>query len=455
MGIMRLSLLRSFLVLSLVVGLFPVPVAQATAPVAPSLVRIIRDDSSGTVIRSFEVATANPIGGVSLATADLGTDGVPEILVGSGLGNEPRVYAYRADGSLIGSFLAYDSTMGMGVNVVACDLNGDGVTEIVTAPQRGGGPHVRVFNNYGSLIDPGFFAFDESFTGGVNLACGDLDENRGAELVTMPGVGGGPHVRVWNRTSAGETLVGEWFAFDGSDTRGVAGVVTNRSLRVSTVRGKEHVTRAFSFSQSKQTQTNETISNNDANGLTNLFSANDRTYRASSSQSHWQDVDNFSTSSVQDSIYGSLVGAGADIDRDGTDELIIADGRTLFGGEETGRSIVVDVSEQRLYAYTDGVLDNSFQISSARAPFQTPLGKHSILAKIPLVHYAGGSGADAYDLGWVPYNLRFYPHIYIHYAPWHNNFGYPMSHGCVNVSLENIKWIYDWASEGDVVTVQE
>ena len=452
---MRLSLLRSLLVLSLVVGLAPVHRVHATAPVAPSLVRIIRDDGSGTVLRSFEVATANPIGGVSIATADLGTDGVPELIIGSGLGNEPRVFAYRTDGSLIGSFLAYDSTLGVGVNVVACDLDGDGVTEIVTAPQRGGGPHVRVFNNYGTLIDPGFFAYNEEFDGGVNLACGDLDTDGHAELVTMPGVGGGPHVRIWNRTSGGETLVGEWFAFDASDARGVAGVVTNNSLRISTLQGKEHVTRTFSFSHGRSTQTNETISSNDANGVTNLFSANNRTYRASSSQSHWQDVDNFSSSSVQDSVYGSIVGASADVDGDGEDELIIADGRTMFGGEETGRSIIIDVSEQRLYAYTDGILDNSFQISSARAPFQTPIGKHSILAKIPLVHYAGGSGADAYDLGWIPYNLRFYPHIYIHYAPWHNNFGYPMSHGCVNVSLENIKWIYDWASERDSVTVQE
>jgi lipoprotein-anchoring transpeptidase ErfK/SrfK len=83
------------------------------------------------------------------------------------------------------------------------------------------------------------------------------------------------------------------------------------------------------------------------------------------------------------------------------------------------------------------------------------LGEHPILAKVPLVHYAGGTGADAYDLGWVPYNLRFYTHIYIHYAPWHNNFGHVMSHGCVNVSLDNMKWIYDWSDEGDAVIVHE
>jgi lipoprotein-anchoring transpeptidase ErfK/SrfK len=75
-----------------------------------------------------------------------------------------------------------------------------------------------------------------------------------------------------------------------------------------------------------------------------------------------------------------------------------------------------------------------------------------------VVNYTWNYGPDDprnYDLGPVKYNLRIYPHIYIHYAYWHNNFGRPMSHGCVNVNWDNMKWLYDWAEEGIPVTVRE
>jgi lipoprotein-anchoring transpeptidase ErfK/SrfK len=79
------------------------------------------------------------------------------------------------------------------------------------------------------------------------------------------------------------------------------------------------------------------------------------------------------------------------------------------------------------------------------------MGHFPISAKPYIVHYAG----TGYDMGYVPYNLRFQPHIYIHYAPWHNNFGRQGSRGCVNVNLESAKWIYNWAEVGTMVSVIE
>ena len=140
----------------------------------------------------------NSIGGFSLASGDLGTDGTPEFVIGNGVGQEPRVFAFRQDGTQIGSFLAYAPTLGTGVNVVVCDLNNDGINEIITAPQRGGGPHVRVFNNYGIAQSNGTFVYTEDFRGGVNLACGDVSGDQQDEPMTFPGAGGGPHVRIWN-----------------------------------------------------------------------------------------------------------------------------------------------------------------------------------------------------------------------------------------------------------------
>ncbi|MBD3281206.1 L,D-transpeptidase family protein [Candidatus Uhrbacteria bacterium] len=122
----------------------------------------------------------------------------------------------------------------------------------------------------------------------------------------------------------------------------------------------------------------------------------------------------------------------------------------------SGKHITINLREQRLRAYENKRLTNEFYISSGRWGYWTRKGLHSVLKKAPVVHYAWTYGPDHpenYDLGNVPYNLRIYPHTYIHYAYWHYNFGRPMSHGCVNVNLANMKWIYRWADEGVPVLV--
>ncbi|MBU2566524.1 L,D-transpeptidase [Patescibacteria group bacterium] len=129
---------------------------------------------------------------------------------------------------------------------------------------------------------------------------------------------------------------------------------------------------------------------------------------------------------------------------------------TEFASTTGGKHITVNLKEQRMRAYENGRLVNTFLISSGKYGFWTQKGLHSVLAKLPVVHYAWTYSKDNpnnYDLGDVPYNLRIYPHTYIHYAYWHNSFGRPMSHGCVNVNLANIKWIYRWADEGVPVLV--
>lgn len=436
-------------VLSLLAASFPVETALAANRPQSILVRILGTDMA--VRSSFSVVTANDAGGMSVAVADLGSDGTAEIILGSGLGNEPRVRAYRGDGSEIGSFLAYDASMGVGVNVAACDLDGDGTNEIATAPMRGGAPHIRIFDNYGKLIDSGFYAYAETMTSGVNLACGDMDGDGRAELATLPMVGAGSHIRIWKRSNGSMSLAQELFLFDATDARGVVGAIGNDILRVSAQQGKDHETFDVKLSTDKNIVAS-VPQNDDALGATGMFFADGRTYRTTSS-AQLIDADSFMSSSYANE-HGSIAAAAGDVDSDGKTEMVVVDSRVIYGGNAMGKSIVVDTSEQRLYAYNNGLVEGSFLISTARAPYQTPLGEHKITAKIPLVHYAGGTGSEAYDLGWIPYNLRFYEHIYIHYAPWNTTFGYTLSHGCVNVSLENIKWIYDWASVGIPLTVQ-
>ena len=59
-----------------------------------------------------------------------------------------------------------------------------------------------------------------------------------------------------------------------------------------------------------------------------------------------------------------------------------------------------------------------------------------------------------YDLPNVPYVMYFYRGYGLHGTYWHNNFGTPMSHGCVNLTLADAKWLYEWAPQGARVVVQ-
>ncbi|NIO43122.1 MAG: L,D-transpeptidase family protein, partial [Burkholderiales bacterium] len=58
-----------------------------------------------------------------------------------------------------------------------------------------------------------------------------------------------------------------------------------------------------------------------------------------------------------------------------------------------------------------------------------------------------------YVLPNVPYVMYFYKDYAIHGTYWHNNFGTPMSHGCVNMSTADARWLYNWSSYGTLVNV--
>lgn len=113
-----------------------------------------------------------------------------------------------------------------------------------------------------------------------------------------------------------------------------------------------------------------------------------------------------------------------------------------------GKIIKIVLSEQKLYAWEEGELVNSFLISSGLVG-PTPVGNWSIYNKTALQPYRG---AD-YFLPNVHWSSWFAPQIAIHEAYWHNNFGNPMSHGCVNATLGDSKFIYDWAPIGTPVEV--
>lgn len=126
-------------------------------------------------------------------------------------------------------------------------------------------------------------------------------------------------------------------------------------------------------------------------------------------------------------------------------------GETPSQGE---RWIDINLSEQRLYMKEGGTTVASFLISSGKwAP--TPTGEFHIWTKLRYTRMAGGSKAlgTFYDLPNVPYTMYFYQGYGMHGTYWHNNFGHPMSHGCVNMKTEEAAVVYNWASVGTRVVV--
>jgi lipoprotein-anchoring transpeptidase ErfK/SrfK len=113
------------------------------------------------------------------------------------------------------------------------------------------------------------------------------------------------------------------------------------------------------------------------------------------------------------------------------------------------RWIEVNLTEQRVYAWEGDVLMNSFIVSTGTWATPTVTGTFSIWNKTRIQAMSG----PGYYLPDVPFVMYFYKDYGFHGTYWHNNFGTPMSHGCVNLTIPDSEWLYNWASYGTTVKV--
>lgn len=122
--------------------------------------------------------------------------------------------------------------------------------------------------------------------------------------------------------------------------------------------------------------------------------------------------------------------------------------------KESDKRIEVDLTNQMVYAYEGDKLVYEFKTSTGKWG-KTPTGEFQIWIKLKSTRMSGGSKelGTYYNLPNVPYTMYFYNDeipaargFGIHGAYWHNNFGHPMSHGCVNLSPEDAEKLYYWAN---------
>lgn len=114
-----------------------------------------------------------------------------------------------------------------------------------------------------------------------------------------------------------------------------------------------------------------------------------------------------------------------------------------------GRWIDVDLTNQMVYAYEGNTLVNSFLVSTGTWQHPTVTGQYYVYLKY---RYKDMSG-PGYYLPNVPFTMFFYQGYAIHGTYWHSNFGTPMSHGCVNMTIPDSEWIYNFATVGTLVNV--
>jgi lipoprotein-anchoring transpeptidase ErfK/SrfK len=432
--------------------------------------------------RSFMAFDGINQNGGTIAMGDVNKDGKAEIVMGTGPGDESWVFIYDSKGNLLNSFLAYDRAYTMGINVAVGNVRKEKgkkkkqKDEIIVAPMFGGGPQVRVFDENGNaLADGTFYAFARDFKGGVYLAACDIDGNGKDEVVTSAGRGGSPHVRLYD--GRGNYLGIDYRPFDEIERGGVSIACAN----VDGGKEDEIVMALASFGPPQvkvyKTDAEQTILGD--------FYAYARTF------------------------YGGVQVTGVDVDNDKRDEIVTApnwDGgpqlrvfeaygkelqssfvyeedfrgglrltsgkfkkksinpriivfpakRTLEGRSDLFKYIDVNLSEQKLRAYENGIKQFDFYISSGKSGYATPTGEFTIYAKMEstrMTGFYGEGNPNNYDLANVPHVLAFYGDFTIHGAYWHNNWGHVMSHGCVNEPLYEAGLLYDWSDIGDPVIV--
>ena len=106
----------------------------------------------------------------------------------------------------------------------------------------------------------------------------------------------------------------------------------------------------------------------------------------------------------------------------------------------TGKFIVVALSLQKVYAYEDGQLIEDFVVSTGKPSTPTVQGLFYVYLKFDETRMTGPD----YDTPDVPWTMYFYQGYALHGAYWHNYFGTPVSHGCVNLPVSDAEWLYNW-----------
>ena len=120
----------------------------------------------------------------------------------------------------------------------------------------------------------------------------------------------------------------------------------------------------------------------------------------------------------------------------------------------TDKWVSVNLYEQVLTAYEGDKPVFTTLISSGLPHWRTNVGTFKVWHRASLTPMSGAMGQpDEYSLPAVPWVMYFDNEISLHGTYWHDGFGFKHSHGCVNMSITDAHWLYNWAGDTDPLTV--
>jgi lipoprotein-anchoring transpeptidase ErfK/SrfK len=452
-----------FLGLGILLSLFCVfpQQTEAKAPVAGLY------SPDGKLIRSLPTIPA----GANITAADLGNDGIPEILVGSPAGSKPSVRLLRLDGSKISTFTINNVKGKPAVYVAAGDVNGDTTKEIIVNFGSGTTPEVRVYTATGNRLSA-FLAVGKKFRGGMHVAIGDVNGDGVDDIVTAPGQGGGSYVVTFSATGK---KIGQFRAYPTNVRSGVqlATVDINGDAKAeiaTVVSQPNNLIKVFSGSGTVLNSFKTvSIAPNALRAAAVVSMPNiivgSAAGKAATVSSYTADG---SAGQIQFSPYGKTytmgitvapVNMGADI----LPDVIVAPGASEeISGTAGAKRIVVDISEQRMRRYEGTRLIATHKVSTGKWSMPTPLGTFSVKNKINTAYsrryalymdnWMAFTADGAYGIHSLPYWKLKNGGIYYEGVA---HLGIRVSHGCIRLSPKESAIVFKWAGIGTTVTVVE
>lgn len=119
------------------------------------------------------------------------------------------------------------------------------------------------------------------------------------------------------------------------------------------------------------------------------------------------------------------------------------------------RRIEVNLAAQRLTAYEDDLAVYHALVATGRDGFETPKGTYAIYLKTEMQDMRGSMQGEEWNVPNVPWVMFVVDGVALHGTYWHNQFGtgFRLSHGCVNLSMDDAQWLYQWAAVGTTVKI--
>lgn len=162
-------------------------------------------------------------------------------------------------------------------------------------------------------------------------------------------------------------------------------------------------------------------------------------------------------------VYSTQTIDGADWDLIGPNEWVesrkiaaVSPNNTPPDGVTNGRWIDVNLAEQTIAVYDNQQMVFATVMASGLDPMWTRPGLFQIYQKKEVETMSGDQGSpDYYYLEDVPWTMYFDKARALHGAYWRARLGYAQSHGCVNMTIGDAHWLFNWANVGDWVYVHD